>query len=170
MLTDIDHVSIEYIAINMREGDWTEISALLPHDSRIRFAWEAYHHILNNGRGQVSWHDGRPAALAAFVEMRPGVWEVYMCGTGDFTAALVPLLRWFRREANDILGVCKGHRLQCDSRCGYDEAHKMIMAMGGKAEGEPMRRYGKDGSDFQRFVWLNGENDAVLKPHYTRAA
>ena len=81
----------------------------------------------------------------------------------------LPLLKWFRTEANEILTVCKGHRLQCDSRADYEEAHKMIRAFGGVEE-STLRRYGKDGSDYIRFVWFNGENDAVLKPHYTRAA
>jgi len=154
----------------MRAQDWQEISALLQHDSRIRFAWEAYHYVLNNGRGKVSWHRQKPAAFAAFTERHPGVWDVYMFGTDDFRSAAMPLLKWFRSEANDILSVCAGHRLQCDSRCGYDEAHKLIRAMGGIQEGTPMRKYGKDGADYQRFVWLNGENDAVLRPHYVPSA
>lgn len=154
----------------MRDQDWQEISALLPHNGRIRFAWEAYHHVLNNGRGRVAWHSSKPAAFAAFTERHPGVWDVWMLGTPDFKSAAMPLLRWFRTEANEILSVCSGHRLQCDSRVGYDEAHKMIRAMGGIAEGPPMRKYGKDGADYQRFVWINGENDAVLRPHYVQTA
>lgn len=170
MITDISHADIEFICLNMRAVDRAEIYAMRPHDSPVRLAWESYHHILNNGRGRIAWAKGRPAAVAAFTEDWPGVWSVWMFGTDDFRAAAVPLLRWFRKEANEILSVCNGHRLQCDSRCGHDEAHKMIQALGGIPEGPAMRKFGKDGSDFQRFVWINGENDAVLKPHYTRAA
>jgi hypothetical protein len=170
LLSDVDLLSIEFIVYNMRPGDREEIFGLIDHDNNYRFAWEAYHLVLNKGRGKISWHDGKPAAFAAFVEERPGVWSVWMMGTKDFKAAAMPLLRWFRKEANDILSVCKGHRLQCDSRADYEEAHKMIKAMGGIEEGPPMRRYGKDGSDYQRFIWLNGENDAVLKSGYVRAA
>jgi hypothetical protein len=89
-------------------------------------------------------------------------------GTDDFRAAIKPLLRWVRIEANDILTVCQGRRLQCDSLVTHDEAHKMIMAMGAVREGPPMRRFGRGDLDYQRFVWLAGENDAVLKPHYVR--
>lgn len=170
LLSDVDLNSIEFISYNMRECDRAEIFAMLPHDNPYRFAWEATYVIQNTGRGQVSWHNGRPAAMAAFTEQWPGLWSVWMCGTNDFRAAAVPLLRWFRKEAAEILTVCQGRRLQCDSRVGHDEAHKMIRAMGGIEEGPVMRKYGKDGSDFQRFVWFNGENDAVLKPGYVRAA
>ncbi len=169
-LADLDLMSMEFLAYNMRERDRVEIFGLVDHDNPWRFAWDAHHLVLNKGRGKVAWFNGKPAAMAAFVEERPGVWQVWMCGTDDFKAAAMPLLRWFRKEANDILGVCKGHRLQCDSRADYEEAHKMIKAMGGIEEGPPMRRYGKDGADYQRFVWFNGENDAVLKPGYIRAA
>lgn len=169
MLTDIDLGAIEYICLNMRERDRQEILGLRPHDSPIRLAWEAYHQILNFGRGKVSWVRGKPCGLAAFTEGWPGVWDVWMCGTEDFQRGAVPLLKWFRQEANDILSVCKGHRLQCDSRADYEDAHRMIEAFGGVREGV-QRRYGKDGSDYVRFVWLKGEQDAVLKPGFTRAA
>ncbi len=169
-IEDIDLLSIEYICYRMREDDRKEVFAIVPHDNPYRLAWETYHTILNNGRGRVAWYNGKPAAVAAFVENWPGNWQVYMYGTDDFKAAAVPLLRWFRKEANEILTVCKGHRLQCHSQVGHPEADKMIRAMGGIPEGPPLRRFGKDGSDFQTYVWLNGENDAVLKSGYVRAA
>lgn len=170
MLTDIDTLSLEYICLNMREGDRKEVFALMEHSDPLRLAHEAAHMIRNKGRGRIAWHKGRPAALMAFTEMRPGVWEVWMFGTDDFRACVFALMRWCRKEANDILTVCNGHRLQCHSMAGYTEAHKLIMGMGGKPEGEPLRKYGKGGEDFQTFVWLNGENDAVLKPHYRQAS
>lgn len=168
MLTDIDILSVEYICLNMREDDKREILAMRPHDSQVMLAWEAYHMIRNNGRGRIAWHDGRPAALAAFTEAWPGHWNVWMFGTKDFRAAAVPLIRWIRDEAREILSVCKGLRLECDSIADHDEAHKMIRALGGKAESE-MRNYGKGGETFIKFVWLPNVNDAVLSRHYVRA-
>lgn len=169
MLTDITLHDLEYICLHMRERDKEEIFGILPHDSPIRLAWEAYHMILNMGRGRIAWHNGKPAAMAAFTENWPGVWQIWSFGTDDYKAAAFPLVRWFRKEANEILSVCKGHRLQCESICGYEEAHKMIEAFGGRAEGPPMTGYGKTGRDYQRFVWLNGVDDAVLRPHFERA-
>jgi len=63
-----------------------------------------------------------------------------------------------------------GHRLQCDSRVGHDEAHKMLVAIGARPEGPPMQGYGKDNSAFQRFVWLKETDSAVLEPGFVRAA
>lgn len=161
------HAALEYLCFNLRPGDAEEVFGLLNHDAPFRLAWETYHGILNHGRGRVAYVNGRPAAVAAFIEMHSGVWQVWMFGTEDFKKGAFPLLKWFRHEANDILGVCRGHRLQCDSRADYAEAHKMIEGMGGVRE-SVMRRYGKDGSDYVRFVWLNGENDSVLRRGHTR--
>lgn len=170
MLTDLDHSCVEYICFNMRAHDREEIYGMLPHDNPLRLAWDCYHMILNGGRGQIAWHNGKPAGLAAFVESWPGVWSVFMFGTDDFRSCALPLVRWFRREAKEILSTCKGHRLQCDSLCGYDEAHRLIQAFGGRPEGPPMEGYGKSGQAYQRFVWLKSKDSAVLDPHFTRAA
>lgn len=148
----------------MRESDREEILNLRPHDSEFQLAFEVYTHISTSGRGVVSWHRGYPAALAGFTESYPGVWEVFMFGTDDFKDALFPLMRWIKTEAKAILSVCKGHRLQCDSRSTHHEAHKLIKSMGGVPE-STMRSYGKDSSDYIRFVWFP-ETDDFLHPNY----
>lgn len=162
-------MALEQICRSMRAEDKAEIYAMRPHDSWYTLAWEAYVITRDTGRGMISWHAGRPVAFAAFTEVWPGRWQVWMFGTDEFKHGAIPLLRWFRKEANDILSVCHGHRLDCDSLVGHDEAHRMIKAMGGIEDGPPMRKYGKGGEDFQRFAWFNGENDAVLKSGYVRA-
>ena len=151
----------------MRERDAAEIYGMRPHDNPLQLAYEANHMIRNMGRGKISWHQGKPAGVAAFTESWPGMWEAWMFGTDDFKKSLFPLMRWVRSEANEILTVCKGNRLQCDSRADYEDSHDLIRSLGGKEE-TVLRRYGKDGSDYKRFVWFNGENDAVLSPHYVR--
>jgi hypothetical protein len=170
MLTEITNGALEYICMNLREIDRVEIFAIRPHESPLQLAYEAAYQIRNAGRGRIAWHNGRPAGVFAFCEMWPGMWEVWMFGTDDFSKCAVNLLRWCRKEANEILTVCNGRRLQCDVREGHPEAHKLILALGAIPEGPMMRCYGKDGSSYQRYVWFNGVNDGVLKPHFTRAA
>lgn len=170
MLTEPDLLSIEYICLNLRKSDKTEIFSVRPHDSPLQLAWESAQAVRNMGRGRVGWHSGKPAAFIAFTENWPGHWDIWMFGTDAFKGCAIELVRWARKEANDILTICEGRRLQCDCRIGHEDAHKLIRAMGGVAEGEPMQDYGKDGSAYQRYVWLRKRDSAVLKPHYTRAA
>jgi hypothetical protein len=168
MLTDITYNDLEFICMNMRERDKAEIYALRPHDNPLQLAMEAHAQIRNLGRGQVAWWKGKPAAALAFTEDWPGVWSIWMFGTDDFKNVAIELVRWARKEANEILKVCKGHRIHCDSKSDYEEAHKLIEAAGGKRE-FTMRRYGKDGEDFTRFIWLREEDSAILEPHFVRA-
>lgn len=170
MLTDITFSAIEYICLNMRDSDREEIFAIRPHDCPLRWAHEAHAAIKNLGRGRIGWHKGRPAGVFAFTEPWPGAWEIWMFGTDDYRNVAIELVRYARKEANDILTVCNGRRLHADVREGHPDAHKLIKAMGALPEGPPMQAYGKDGSAYQRYVWLNGVNDSVLKPHFKRAA
>lgn len=163
MLTEFTLGAYEYIILNMREVDRVEVFGMLHHDSALQMAHETAFLIRNKGRSTIAWHDGRPAAMGALTEDWPGMWSVWMFGTDDFRNCAVELIKWFRREASDILTVCQGRRLQCDSRFDHDEAHKMLRALGAREEVR-LRAYGKDGSDYIRFVWLRGENDAVLRP------
>lgn len=170
MLTDIQLSHLEHICFNLREADKIEVLSMRPHDNAYRLAWESYHLISNQGRGKVAWFGGQPAAVIAFTEMWPGCWEVWSFGTDHYRAVAADIIRYGRREAKDILNTHGGHRLQCDSRVGHDEAHKMLKALGAKPEGPPMQGYGKDGSSYQRFVWLRATDSAVLEPGFTRAA
>lgn len=152
----------------MRAVDQQEIYACRPHDSPLQLAIESYSTIRNMGRGKIGWYQGRPAGVFAFTENWPGNWDVWMYGTDDFKAAAIPLLRWCRKEAHDILEHTTATRLQCASHIEHTEAHAMIKAMGAVQEGPPMRRYGKDGADFIKFVWIKGVNSDVINPGFVR--
>lgn len=168
-LTDIDLVSLEYICINMRPIDAVEIYGVRPHDSPIRLAWEAFSVIRNTGRGRIAWHDGRPAAVIAFTEDRPGVWQIWMFGTSAFKSVAYACMRWARDTAADLIEHHAGKRLQCESHEDHDEAHRFLRALGAVEEGPPMRYFGKDGKSYQRFVWIAGENDYRLRSeHHVR--
>lgn len=163
MLTDIDLPALEYIAFNLRAEDREEIFALLDHDNPVQFAWQAFWLFRNQGRARVAWHDGRPAAVIGLSENYPTVWQISMYGTPDFRAVVFECMRWARRNIAELMQPpFHGRRLQCDSRVGHAEAQRFLLALGARPEGPPMRYYGKDGSDYVRYVWLKSENDEAL--------
>jgi hypothetical protein len=167
-LTEITHIDLEDIAFRMRESDRVEIFNLKDYDNPYQLAWEAYSVVTRSGRGRIAWWKGRPTAVFAFTAHHANLWDVWMFGTDEFRNVAIDLLRYARREANEILTVCNAKRLQCDAREGHPDAHKMLRAMGGVPE-STMRFFGKDGGHYVRYVWINGENDAVLKSGYVRA-
>lgn len=168
LLRDLNLFAVEYLTFNMREQDKAEVFGVWRHDDELRFAGEVTHILRNYGRSQIAYIEGKPAALFGFsCHLKPKVYDVWMFGTQDFTKALFPLMRWCRNEANDILSIEKAHRLQAQSRADHHEAHKLIKAMGGIEECR-LEGWGKDGSDYLMFKWINGKNDAILKPHYVQ--
>jgi hypothetical protein len=164
ILTEVTLPALEYICLNMRDADRLEIMNVVAHDSPIRLAREAHYMITNMGRGRIAWHNQRPAAVIFLTEDRPTIWQIGMFGTDDTKAVAFSCMRWARENLREIIRppMC-GRRMQCDSRVGHDESWRFLMAMGAVKEGPPMRAYGKDGGDYQRFVWITGENDHVLR-------
>lgn len=168
LLRDLNLFAVEYLTFNMRPEDRAELFGVWRHDDELRFASEVTHILRNYGRSKIADIDGKPAALFGFsCHLKPNVYDVWMFGTSEFTKALFPLMRWCRNEANDILAIEKAHRLQAQSRADHHEAHKLIKAMGGIEECR-LEAWGKDGSDYLMFKWINGKNDAILKPHYVQ--
>lgn len=150
-----------YICHHMRDVDRAEVYGMSPEQNWYKLGALVWTMMRDHGRGVVAWHDGKPAALCGFVERWPGMWEIMMFGTDDLTKVAIPLMQWARRQIPDIIENHGGRRLQCDSRVGHDEAHKMLQALGAVKEGAPMPEYGTDGSAYQRFVWIAGVNDSI---------
>lgn len=163
-LSEVTLNALTVICLNMREADRLEIMNVVAHDSPVRLAQEAYGMITNMGRGRIAWHNQKPAAVIFLVEERPKVWQIGMFGTDDTKAVAFPCMRWAREQLRELeQPPMNGRRLQCDSRVGHVEAEKFLLALGAHKEGPPMRHFGKDGGDYQRYIWLIGDNDHVLR-------
>lgn len=164
ILSEVTLPALEYICLNMRDDDRIEIMNVVSHDSPVRLSREAHHMITNMGRGRIAWHNQLPAAVIFLIEERPAVWQIGMFGTDDTRSVAFPCMRWARDQLRELVKPpMLAKRMQCDSRVGHDEAWKFLAALGARKEGPPMRCYGKDGGDYQRFVWIEGENDSVLR-------
>lgn len=157
MLTEIELPSLEYICLNLRDVDKREVYNVLDHDNPMILAMQAYYVAVNKGRGRIAWHNGRPAAYIAVSEERPTVWSVSLFGTADFKAVAVDCVRWLRPTIVEMISERGGRRLHCDSHVDHREAHAFLTMLGARPEGPPMRHFGKDGSDYQRFVWITSD-------------
>jgi RimJ/RimL family protein N-acetyltransferase len=162
-MTPIDMYALLSICLNLRDEDKAEIYGLRDHDNPIKLAGEAYYVLYHKGRGSIAWHNGQPVAVIGFYERWPGCWEAVSFGTEHYKAVGVDLMRYGRKLARELLSSDLGaRRLQADSRIDNEQAHAFIRVLGGKPEGPPMRSYGRDGADYQRFVWLRADGDAQL--------
>ena len=167
MLGDIDLDSLHALTFALRAADKEEIFNLVDHDCPYQLGWEAFMLFRNKGRAKIGFHKGRPAAVIALTESRPSVWEISMFGTDELKHVAFECMRWARINIAELAGPPhNGRRLQCDSRVGHDEAHKFLLALGARREGEPMLAYGKDGSAYQRFVWVFGTDGVITDGQY----
>lgn len=158
-LHDLTLAGVLQVAFNLREPDREEIFGLLAHDSPVVFAYQVIETIrAGGGRGRVVYLEGEPVAVVGFATFRPSVWQIILFGTEQFRMVALDCLKWIRATGQDLVTNHGGRRLQCESRQGHTEAHKFLHRLGARAEGPPMRMYGKDGSAYQRFVWLVGDN------------
>jgi hypothetical protein len=160
VMSPIDLHALTAICLSLRDRDAKEIFGLRPHDCPLRLAGEAYTVLTHMGRGKIAWHKGQPVAVLGFYERWPGCWEAVSFGTDRYADVGIDLMRYGRQLARDILGEIGANRLQADSRIDNVQAHAFIKALGGNPEGT-MKHYGKDGTDYVRFVWL-AESDAKL--------
>jgi RimJ/RimL family protein N-acetyltransferase len=152
-ITDIDPVTVEHIALHMREADRREVMGTRPYDNQAMFGREAYTVLRNFGRGRVVWHRGQPVAVIGFWEQWPGVWSAVLFATDDWQHVAAAAVAWFRTTGRELREELGAHRVEVASHIQHWQAHRFLRALGAKPE-STLRQYGKDGSAYIRFVWL----------------
>lgn len=160
--SDITFDAVLYIAMHLREANKREIFPLRASDSAYALAWEVHSVLNSRGRGQIAWHNGKPAVLVGVYEPWPTVWGLMMFGTDDFARGAIPALRWLQHTMRDLVDNHGARRLQSETRDGDEEAERFFLRLGARKEGPPMRGYGKDGEAYQRYAWLVHENDQFM--------
>lgn len=147
-LPQIDHEAVAYIAANMRASDLREIEAT--NWSMDGFADRV---MLAREFAFFASHRGRPAAVIGALPMWPRVWSVFAFGTDDFGACGLRLTKFARRFIIPAIWNAGGHRMECASIEGHDEAHRWLEALGFHRESE-MHSYGRGGETFYRYVMV----------------
>lgn len=145
-LPQIDHEAAAYVVEHMRASDRREIEA-------TNWTLDGLAERVMDAREFAFFasHRGRPAAVIGAVPMWPGVWSVFAFGTDDFKACGLRLTKFARRFIIPAIWNGGGHRMECASIEGHDEAHAWLEALGFYRESE-MQSYGKRGETFYRYV------------------
>lgn len=145
-LPQIDHEAVSYIAAHMRASDLREIEAT--NWSMDGFADRV---MLASEFAFFASHRGRPAAVIGALPMWPGVWSAFAFGTDDFQPCGARLTKFVRRFLIPGIWNAGGHRIECASIEGHDEAHAWLESFGAVRESE-MPGYGRGGETFYRYV------------------
>ena len=143
--------AVEHVALNMRDRDYAEFSAVHAVDTKRDLAIRLG--ILYGMRDdvQVAGDKDGPIAVIGQIMLWPNVISLLFFATPRFPGIVVPVTRLYRKmfDRMEAVGV---HRIQAVSLAGYTQTHKFLGLFGLEREGPPMKAYGKNGEDFVQFA------------------
>jgi hypothetical protein len=138
------------IAENMREWDRKEIFATRWTDDICDLVADA---MASYEFGWIASQNEEPICALGAVATHPGVWSVWMFATPSFDKIKYSLSRFALRQMKPVLqGV--GHRVECRSIEGHEDAQKWLAFLGMERESS-IPKYGKDGETFFLYSWTN---------------
>lgn len=139
---------LTYIAANMRDADWAEISCQLgPGAVRLQAALVA----VQLG-AWVATYDGQPAACFGFTPRNAVVLEAWAWGTERMARTVPAITRFVRDELAPGWIEAGVRRLEARSLDSHAEAHRWMTGTGAAAECI-VPEYGCNGETFVQFAW-----------------
>lgn len=142
---------VRHVALNMRERDFIEISALNFADTREELADAMVEKYANRNDILCASHKGLPICVGGFLECRPRTISLLMFATDQFPWIGFGLTRFIRKQMFPRLIEAGVHRIEAISLAGYDEVHAWLRTLGLEQETEPLRNFGKNGEAFVQF-------------------
>lgn len=158
--------AVASIAWRMRPADWREITAMVELEDPDIWA----ERIVPASRfgAVVLWRDTPTAALGA-VQVRPGVFSLWMFATPDWPSVALATTLWCRRVLERELLAAGAHRVECQSIAEHQVAHAWLRQFGLAPESW-MPGFGKRGETFITFarvadhVLVDAERSAAPAP------
>lgn len=166
-------MSVYNVCANMREIDRREILPLYPDDSAETAAKITYY-VLKQGRGGVVWVDGREAAIFGAHPEPAGCyssqcWRALAFGTDRWKGAAYQVIREMHKLVRDVILEQGTVRLHCTTIEENVEAHKWIVALGGRVEARHPH-LGRNGENYLTYVWLRQEQKWVENENWREYA
>lgn len=148
-----------FVAQNMRQRDFDEISALRFTDDRNELAYQIADAIAEYETVYVIGKD-EPIAIVTYIPVRPGVWNLGMFATDNFQSIGVYLTKRIIRDIIPALDRAKAHRVEAYSIDGYEEVHEWLRFLGLEEECT-LAGYGKNREDFKVFSYVRNPDESV---------
>lgn len=148
-----DREAVLAVAQNMRPRDLQEFLAVSPLESDALALSLAATYGDRPDTFCASWR-GRPVAIGAMVQHRPGVVTLMFFATPEFPRIALALTRFIKNRLFPAYWANGVHRIECASLDGYAEVHRWIELLGLTREAT-MRGYGRGGETFLQFAWVD---------------
>lgn len=137
-----------FVAKNMREWDKKEIYATRWNDDPSDVAQDCV------WLGEFGWiaSDPEPIAVIGAGPCHPGVWNVHMFATDNFSKIAISLTKFVKRVIIPSLAASGAHRVECKSMDGHEDAQRWLEFLGAQRE-STLPEYGREAEDFHLYVW-----------------
>lgn len=148
------------VALDMRQRDFDEFSALYPTDSRPALAKMMAERF--GGREDVlcGSRDGVPICIGGFIQARPGVITLLFYATDAFDKIALTITRFAVRRLFPRYFAAGIHRIEAVALADYVSVHNWLETLGLSKETGPLLGYGKRGEPFIQFsVVRNAASD-----------
>jgi len=147
------------VAINMRQKDYEEISALTFCNNKSELADHLSRSWSNHATSIVcgTKEDGAIAALT-YIPTRKGVYNCGLYATNKFQKIHISLTKLIINSIIPVLNKAKAHRIEAQSIDGYTTVHNWLRFLGFKEE-SVLRNYGRNKENFINFAIILNEQD-----------
>lgn len=148
-ISDLNGPGILHVVRNMRTLDREEIFATQFDDNHDAFAatwptWGRFGYVIGDGV--------EPVAVIGAIPMWPHVWTMYMFATDRFDNVGKQLTKFTKYNMLPAAAEAGALRGECKSLSTHHTAHRWLRHLGAEREAT-LRGYGKNGEDFDLFVW-----------------
>lgn len=149
-LGPVTFFDLHHIMANLRPYDKVEVTALSWQDDPTKLVQQ----YLDAGNFQKIVHtpDGEPVALVGAAPLWPGCWHAWAFGTHRWKEVVLTITKHIRRGIVPAMHEIGFNRVQVFALSEYDDAKRWLRMMGAEHEATH-RAYGKNGEDFDLFVW-----------------
>ena len=146
--------SLYDIAVNMRERDYDECSALSFTDNRHDLAEEIARYW-SRSETTIVCGTKEHGGIAAFtyIPQRKGVWNLGLFATDQFYKIHLSLTKLIIKSIIPTLDNAGAHRVEAQSIAGYETVHNWLKFLGLEEE-SVLRGYGCNGEDFINFSYV----------------
>lgn len=145
---------IRHVALNMRDADFDEFSALGWTTGRDDLAALLVARFENSGCLCARSDDGERIAVGALVQIRPNVGSLLFYATDLFPEIANSLTRFIVRYLFADAMAAGMHRIEAVSKADHHQAHRWIEALRLKREAT-FPGYGRRGETYIQFSWVS---------------
>lgn len=145
--------AVRSVALNMRERDFAEFSAVSFAETRFELAEVLTARYGESAEVHVGFDGLEPVCVGGSVMGRPNVISLLFFATDRFPEIVLPATRYIKKQLLPRLIEAGVHRIEAVSMADHSETHAWLRTLGLRKETGPMHGYGKNGEAFVQYAW-----------------